>query len=729
MAWIRQVQEAYAAAIKKSKDFINEQISKVRNEISIYPSYQDLPSVGDPNTWYYIPHEGSTTTFDIYVYENAQYVYKGTTQLNLDGYATDAELEQGLGGKVDKIEGKGLSTNDYTTTEKNKLADIESGANKTIVDAALSNNSENPVQNKVINSALTNKVDKVDGKGLSTEDFTSVLKDKLDHIESGANKTIVDSAFNLSSENPVQNKVVAGRFNAMQAEVDKIKEYGVPKYGVSGIGNSATTLTRIFDAVGATAQVGTDGSNTSIVNDFDRFAPWMWRKCVGEWSLQNSKPKFTIGAYLGDADYTEDGSMGDYVAVEIPLSFYYMDSDKLIVSAFKVNEQYKAFDIFCVDHNQNELLDKIYVPAYALAKNSNGYAVCLPNLDNWQGDYASNFNAARTYKNGALGVYASIMQAAYNFFLWAMYTVEFATLNCQSIMKGCSELRSADADKCTFIDATHVLLNNYNAGRVANEYVCISTATSHTAYQYQATHQIVSITRCNDQGVADSSGTYSLIEVLDLGKSYFTYDLTGETQYQFAARPWRTGMCNSVSTPSGSPVSNSSGYYPMKYRYIENVFGNQYHTSVDLFNILVQDEQSQNYLEWYYLPDPTDITTPANIANSTDGQAVLKSAPYVKLGVETPNSKYVSNYIKSKKYDPTYSDIWIPDVTGDGATSTTYFCDYASLVNSSLVRSARFGGLWAYSSSDGLSHLAALYYPAAAHASYGGDLWIVQTAG
>lgn len=30
-----------------------------------------------------------------------------------------------LGNKVDKETGKGLSTNDYTTTEKNKLASIE----------------------------------------------------------------------------------------------------------------------------------------------------------------------------------------------------------------------------------------------------------------------------------------------------------------------------------------------------------------------------------------------------------------------------------------------------------------------------------------------------------------------------------------------------------------------------------------------------------------------------
>lgn len=50
------------------------------------------------------------------------------------------------------------------------------------VDVALSTSSTNPVQNKVVNTALGNKVDKVSGKGLSTNDFTADYKSKLDSI-------------------------------------------------------------------------------------------------------------------------------------------------------------------------------------------------------------------------------------------------------------------------------------------------------------------------------------------------------------------------------------------------------------------------------------------------------------------------------------------------------------------------------------------------------------------
>lgn len=122
-------------------------------------------------------------------------------------------ISAALGNKVDVVAGKGLSTNDYSNDEKTKLANIAEGANKTIVDAALSAESTNPVQNKVVNDALSNKVSKENGKGLSTNDYTTEDKDKLAGIEDGANKTIVDTKLDASSLNPVQNKVLTEELN------------------------------------------------------------------------------------------------------------------------------------------------------------------------------------------------------------------------------------------------------------------------------------------------------------------------------------------------------------------------------------------------------------------------------------------------------------------------------------------------------------------------------------
>lgn len=71
------------------------------------------------------------------------------------GYPLDATMGKQLqDNKVDKVSGKGLSTNDYTTAEKDKLAGIAAGANKTTVDSALSSSSTNPVQNKIITEQI-----------------------------------------------------------------------------------------------------------------------------------------------------------------------------------------------------------------------------------------------------------------------------------------------------------------------------------------------------------------------------------------------------------------------------------------------------------------------------------------------------------------------------------------------------------------------------------------------
>lgn len=83
----------------------------------------------------------------------ANKVDKSTYERDMQSINGDIQmLDSNLNYKVDKVNGKGLSTNDYTTTEKEKLANIEEEANKTVVDSVFSTTSTNPVQNKVINS-------------------------------------------------------------------------------------------------------------------------------------------------------------------------------------------------------------------------------------------------------------------------------------------------------------------------------------------------------------------------------------------------------------------------------------------------------------------------------------------------------------------------------------------------------------------------------------------------
>ena len=146
-------------------------------------------------------------------------------EVDLSGYATKVDLLT----KVDNVEGKGLSTNDYTDADKAKVDGIDTSIS-TAVNSAIASVVDNApatfdtlkeiatwIETEGVDTAelaagiagkadrtelsnyatvvsmtqlegqvsdgLSNKVDKEAGKGLSTEDFTTAYKTKLDDID------------------------------------------------------------------------------------------------------------------------------------------------------------------------------------------------------------------------------------------------------------------------------------------------------------------------------------------------------------------------------------------------------------------------------------------------------------------------------------------------------------------------------------------------------------------
>ena len=69
-------------------------------------------------------------------------------------YATKTELTDGLGSKVDKVNGKGLSTNDYTTTEKQKLQGIATGAQVNVLESVKVDGVALTVTNKAVDITM-----------------------------------------------------------------------------------------------------------------------------------------------------------------------------------------------------------------------------------------------------------------------------------------------------------------------------------------------------------------------------------------------------------------------------------------------------------------------------------------------------------------------------------------------------------------------------------------------
>ena len=90
--------------------------------------------------------------------------------------ATEAALAALSSGKVDKVEGKGLSANDYTNEEKSKLGGIASGAQVNVIESVKVDGVALTPTDKAVNIDLSGKVDKEEGKGLSTNDYDATEK-------------------------------------------------------------------------------------------------------------------------------------------------------------------------------------------------------------------------------------------------------------------------------------------------------------------------------------------------------------------------------------------------------------------------------------------------------------------------------------------------------------------------------------------------------------------------
>ena len=105
------------------------------------------------------------------------------------------EVNTALSGKVDKVDGKGLSTNDYTTDEKNKLGGIASNAQVNVIESVKVNGTALTVTNKAVDVTVPTKTSQitndsnfaVDASYVHTDNnYTTNDKNKLSGIASGA---------------------------------------------------------------------------------------------------------------------------------------------------------------------------------------------------------------------------------------------------------------------------------------------------------------------------------------------------------------------------------------------------------------------------------------------------------------------------------------------------------------------------------------------------------------
>ena len=140
-----------------------------------------------------------------------------------------------------------VDNNNYLKLELSDGNIINAGQIKTIsmVDNTLSLESTNPVENRVITTELNKKVNKVSGKQLSTEDFTTAEKNKLENIENGAQVNTLENLIINGEEATIVDKKIA--LNIITSAVSNLQNYYLK--------SETYTKTEVEELIGSTVGV------------------------------------------------------------------------------------------------------------------------------------------------------------------------------------------------------------------------------------------------------------------------------------------------------------------------------------------------------------------------------------------------------------------------------------------------------------------------------------------
>ena len=183
-----------------------------------------------------------------------------------------------LSGKVNAVSGKGLSSNDYTTAEKEKLADIEEGAQKNVTPSwtsitgkptTFSPSAHTHAQANVtgLETALAGKVNTEEGKGLSTNDYTDAEKAKLSGIATGAQKNVQSDWNATSGDALIKNKptipTVPAKVSSFENDAGYLTSYTETDPTVPAWAKTESKPTYTASEVGAEASGAVITHNTS----------------------------------------------------------------------------------------------------------------------------------------------------------------------------------------------------------------------------------------------------------------------------------------------------------------------------------------------------------------------------------------------------------------------------------------------------------------------------------
>lgn len=446
--------------------------------------------------------------------------------------------------------------------------------------------------------------------------------------------------------------------------INELNEARVTRYGVkfAGEANSGESVSRLYDAVGLAAGVGTDTEEAD--NDFDSLYPWSARRrCCGEFDAAG---RFQVHAYAGEPGYATDGSNGE-VWVEHSLFYYKHEngddgSEEVCISPYAL-PGYAPAPLFV--NADGTLRQKAYTAAYPLAivdGKATSRSGVFPD--------ACSLDAAMTSAR-ALGEQYTVMTMAEWYTEWLYMVVEFATRDVQRVMKGADSLPYSGSVTAVLSETgvTRVVLPAASANQFAvGQTIGIGSALGGT--QTAANRVVTAITDYD----ADNRALSFDGEAVDIA--------AGSVVWSAA---WKNGSCDGVLSTSGSPVSNTDGRHTCVYRGKESPYGNAFEWVSDLLVTRSGAGTAEDPYAYaaYYLPDPTKYAEGA------------VTEDYVELSYTPADA---DGYVTGLGLDSRFPHVRLPQAVGGSAT--TGYADYYSKPAYDVCGAA-VGGHWYFGWADG----------------------------
>lgn len=249
---------------------------------------------GTDGKWYAADAVGlDETALSKYLTDN-EYTTRTWVSEQLGNYTTTTDLATLLGNKVDKVDGKGLSTNDFTDTLLDKLNSIEEGANKYILPIAkaailggvmigstLTASATGVLNLPEVTTAGTYAKVTTDiygrvtsGSSLSAGDIPALSISKITGLQDALNEKVNKSDFNTEFDKAMQRWFVRDTANKGLHPAD---------YNSEAVG--------IYSDSYISAKGANPGSGGGSGGDFDRLDSWS--------DYDASKSEYVLSAGLG----------------------------------------------------------------------------------------------------------------------------------------------------------------------------------------------------------------------------------------------------------------------------------------------------------------------------------------------------------------------------------------------------------------------------------------------